>query len=126
MDLRPLANTAQTSPAPVEKGTSGTPPPAPIKPSADPVAVPSSSVQQPGSAPSLAQLAEAVKEINTKLQARSQNIEFSVDSDNQRTIVKVVDQSTNEILRQIPSEEVLEIAKVIDQALQGLLIKQKA
>jgi flagellar protein FlaG len=77
-------------------------------------------------APASAQLADAVKEINSRLQARSQNLEFSVDSENSRTIVKVIDQSTKEILRQIPSEEVLEIAKAIDQALQGWIIKQEA
>ena len=32
---------------------------------------------------------------------------------------------TNEVIRQIPSEEMLEIAKALDR-LQGLLVKQKA
>jgi len=40
-------------------------------------------------------------------------------------VVKVVDLETKEVIRQIPSPEVLEIAKAVDQ-LQGLLIRQKA
>jgi len=86
-------------------------------------------VQQSAAVPDMQQVAEAVKTINKALQSRSQGIEFSMDSDNEKMIVKVVDQDTRKVLRQIPSEEALEIAKAIDSALdkmQGVLIRQKA
>ena len=39
--------------------------------------------------------------------------------------MKVVDASTDEVIRQIPSEEIISIAKALDK-LQGLLVEQKA
>jgi len=71
------------------------------------------------------QINEAVKAINKTIQNTSQNLEFSVDGGEGSVVVKVVDQQTKEVLRQIPSEEALEIAKSLDK-LQGLLIKQTA
>ncbi|WMW82225.1 flagellar protein FlaG [Undibacterium cyanobacteriorum] len=71
------------------------------------------------------QINEAVKAINKTIQSTSQNLEFSVDGGEGSVVVKVVDQQTKEVLRQIPSEEALEIAKSLDK-LQGLLIKQTA
>jgi flagellar protein FlaG len=82
-------------------------------------------------APSLEQLTHAVSNINKSLQTLSQDVVFSIDADSNRTIVKVVDQKTKEVIRQIPTEETLEIAKALDSAsaldtVKGLLIKQKA
>ncbi|HEX7633662.1 MAG TPA: flagellar protein FlaG, partial [Noviherbaspirillum sp.] len=45
--------------------------------------------------------------------------------DTDRPVVKVVDQQTKTVIRQIPTEETLEIAKALDRV-QGLLIRQKA
>jgi flagellar protein FlaG len=69
--------------------------------------------------------AAPVQTVNATLKQLSQDLEFSVDADSQRTIVKVVDQQTKEVIRQMPSAEALEIAKALDRV-QGLLIKQKA
>lgn len=75
--------------------------------------------------PTLDQVNQAVSELNKASQAKSQGLEFSVDNDSKRTIVRVVDQTTKEVLRQIPSPEALEIAKSLDTA-KGLFIKQTA
>lgn len=75
--------------------------------------------------PTVEQLTKAVKDINTTIQTLSQNLEFTVDNDSERVVVKIVDQQTKEVLRQIPTEEALEISKSLDR-LQGLLIKQQA
>lgn len=82
-------------------------------------------VKRPEDPASIDQLNEAVKNINQSLSALSQNLEFSVDTDSKRTVVKVIDQQTKEVIRQIPSEETLEIAKALD-TVKGLLIKQQA
>lgn len=70
-------------------------------------------------------LRQAVERINQSLPASSQGIEFSIDEDSDRVIVKVVDRETREVLRQMPSQEALEIAKALDRT-QGLLIKLEA
>ncbi len=82
-------------------------------------------VQKTGATTSLDQVKQAVQDINKSLQSLSQGLEFSVDTDTKEVIVKVIDQQTKEVLRQMPSKEALEIAKALDQVL-GKLIKTKA
>jgi flagellar protein FlaG len=82
-------------------------------------------VRQPDAAAPASQLDDALRNINKSMQSLSQEIQFSIDPDTDRTIVKVVDQRTNEVIRQMPSAEALEIAKALDR-LQGLLIRQQA
>lgn len=81
----------------------------------------------PGSVPvaSLDQVNQAVQTINTSMQLTSRGLEFSVDADSNRTIVKVIDQQTKELIRQMPTQEALEIAKALDQGI-AQLIRQKA
>lgn len=71
------------------------------------------------------QLPEALKRINTVLQMRAPGLEFSVDEDSARTVVKVVDTATNEVIRQMPSKEALEISRALEH-LDSLLIREKA
>ena len=75
--------------------------------------------------PSREQLNKAVSELNQSSQMKTQGIEFSIDEDSQRTVVKVIDQETKEVLRQIPTREALELAKTFDSA-KGSLISQSA
>ncbi|BBP03866.1 hypothetical protein TPL01_04430 [Sulfuriferula plumbiphila] len=67
----------------------------------------------------------ALDAINKFLKPITSNIEFSIDPDSGRTLVKIVDTETNTVIRQTPSKEVLAIAKELDK-LQGLLIREKA
>jgi flagellar protein FlaG len=78
-----------------------------------------------GTAPDLSQVTKAVADINKSIQSLSQDLQFSVDKDSDKVVVKIIDQQTKQVLRQIPSEEALEISKSLDK-LQGLLIKQQA
>jgi|ERR1043166_2643603 flagellar protein FlaG len=71
-----------------------------------------------------AQLKESVDTANKAMESLSRNLEFSIDDTTGRNVVKVVDASTNQLIRQIPSEEMLTIIKALDQV-QGLLIKDK-
>lgn len=82
-------------------------------------------VKQAEPAPNAEQLSQALKSINSALQVRSQDLEFSVDHESARTIVTVTDKSTHEVIRQMPTKEAMEIAKALDR-LQSLLIKQTA
>jgi flagellar protein FlaG len=79
------------------------------------------SVSDPGK-PSELQL--AVEKIQEFVSKAASDINFSIDEDSGRTVVKVIDRETKEVIRQIPSQEMLDLAKAMDK-LQGLLIKQK-
>lgn len=70
-------------------------------------------------------LDQAVSAINKFLAPIASSIEFSIDEESGRTLVKVVDTDTNTVLRQFPSKEALDISHQLDK-LQGLLLKEKA
>lgn len=76
--------------------------------------------------PSVAELKSAVAAINQAMQQSNQSLEFSVDTNTQRTVVKMVDTSTGELIRQFPTEAILAISRGIDQFQHGQLLKQKA
>lgn len=69
---------------------------------------------------------DAVKAINDYVQNIKRSLNFSVDEESGRTIIKVIDSETGEEIRQIPPESVLSIAKHIEQSLKGLLLKADA
>jgi flagellar protein FlaG len=75
--------------------------------------------------PDTEQLDDALKSINKAIEMQAQGLEFTVDPDSNRTVVKIIDQNTQQVLRQMPSEEALEIARDLDK-MQGLLLRQKA
>lgn len=72
------------------------------------------------------QLKSAVNDINKAMRQSNQSLEFSVDNDTKKPMVKLVDSDTGELIRQIPSEETLAIARSIDRFQRGLLLKQQA
>ena len=71
------------------------------------------------------ELEKALEAVRNVVEPVARNLQFSIDKDTGRTLVKVVDTTTDEVIRQIPSEEILSIAKALDK-LKGLLIKQEA
>lgn len=61
------------------------------------------------------ELSEAVSQLNDFVQTVQRDLQFEVDNDMGRTIVKVVDQSTQEVIRQIPDEVALRLAENLQQ-----------
>lgn len=99
--------------------------------SAPNVAIASNAQAQPAvkpvaAQPTAEQLQSVVGNINKVLKQSNSSLEFSVDTDTKKTIVKLVDSGTGELIRQYPTEEMLVIAHAIDQLQQGALLKQKA
>lgn len=79
--------------------------------------------QKAAEVPDKATLTGAVQKLNDYVAPALQTIQFSIDDDTDRIIVKVVDTETQKVLRQIPNEEVLAISKTLDK-LRGLVIRQ--
>ena len=67
----------------------------------------------------------AVNRIREILDASTAAVEFSLDNSSGRVVLRVVDGRTNELIRQIPSDEVLAIAHALERV-QGLLIREQA
>ena len=76
-------------------------------------------------APQPAQLALAVDDLNKRFKDSHTDLRFSIDDDSGRTVVSVVDGESGTVLRQMPTEEALRVAKALDQAL-GTLIQRVA
>ncbi len=58
-----------------------------------------------------AELNAAVQQMNTYVQNIQRDLQFSVDEESGRNVVKVIDSKSKEVIRQIPSEEVLVLAR---------------
>ncbi|MCK7544826.1 flagellar protein FlaG [Marinobacter bryozoorum] len=61
------------------------------------------------------QLGEAVTQLNDFVQNVQRDLQFEVDNDAGQTIVKVVDQETKEVIRQIPDEVAMRLAENLQQ-----------
>lgn len=70
-------------------------------------------------------LKSAIEAGSKALQGLNQALEFQIDPDSKQAVVKVVDTETNQVIRQMPSEQFLQMAQQI-QAFQAHLIQDKA
>lgn len=103
--LAPL--TASTGPAPVEAVLlfpSQTPPREPAPP---PAAEPAAEAEPLG-------LEQALERLAAWFGAEQPGLRFRIDQDSERLVVQVVDAVDGQVLRQIPSEEALRLAKALE------------
>lgn len=56
-------------------------------------------------------LAESMSDLNRQLQELGTSLQFSVDKKHGEMVIKVVDTETREVIRQIPAEEALAVAR---------------
>ncbi|MGV6852834.1 MAG: flagellar protein FlaG [bacterium] len=61
----------------------------------------------------LEQVENAVNKLNVFSEKSGQALNFSVDDGSGKTIISVVDKTTDELIRQIPSEEALRVAAFV-------------
>lgn len=71
-------------------------------------------------------LQKAVQDLRRGVQNLQRSLEFSVDEASGRTVIKVVDKETKEVIRQIPEEDVLALAARLEDAQSGMLVKEEA
>ncbi len=77
---------------------------------------------------SLDAVKEAVKSGNTMLQSVSSSLSFEIDSATKQVVVKIVDRNTGELVRQIPTVEMLDFMRRMKEleGNSGSLIQAKA
>ena len=76
-------------------------------------------------------LEKVVSQLNAYIQNTQRDVDFSVDDSTGRVVVRVVDSVSEEVIRQIPSEEMLAISRHLVESLEteqpkGFLIELKA
>ena len=70
---------------------------------------------------------QAVSQVNEFVQNLNRDLQFTVDEDSGRTVIKVLDTETKQVIRQIPPEELLRIANYLfDAKGSSLLLKVQA
>ena len=109
-----------------EAGSSAANPAAatPAAQAAKPVTPNKPRAQESAEAVEAADLERTVQDAQDVASAAGATLQFSIDKDIGKTIIKVVDSTTNEVIRQIPSEELVTLAKNMDK-LEGMLFNQK-
>jgi flagellar protein FlaG len=84
---------------------------------------------------SLADVKKQVQSLQELSQSKGWAVNFSIDDESKETIIKVVDADTQKVIKQFPSEEMLQISKRIHEVqngdgsasqLSGLLFDHKA
>jgi flagellar protein FlaG len=97
---------------------------------ADSVAAPGANSQAGGPATGAKPTAEEIKLASEDLRQRvntlAPELNFSVDEASGRSVIKFTDRATNQVIRQFPSEEALQLTRAMDQFQRGLLLNRKA
>jgi flagellar protein FlaG len=95
--------------------------------SAAPTPARSAAPDPSASAATLAQLKAAVASANQQLDQSNRELTFVFDDKLGRMLVKIVDKRTNTVVRQVPSEDMLAMARALSGTqTQGALLKSKA
>ena len=67
---------------------------------------------------------DALNKVNESMQAWSTGIRFEMDEDTESMVVKLVNNETGDVIRQVPSEAMLKVAKMIIQMQGGCIDTQ--
>ena len=125
----PINGMSAASDAPLRAPTNERAHPQPSAAATSPTAPVTLTEQAPSAAgkvqPGRKELDKAVEAVNEFVGTVNTDLRFSVDDETGRTVVKVMDVNTKEVIKQYPSEEMLAIAKALD-SIKGLLVQQKA
>lgn len=75
-------------------------------------------------------LREAIDRAQSAIAPKARDITFSLNEKTNSVVVKIIDRESEEVIRQIPSEEFLRIAETLNSQIEniraGLLVEQKA
>jgi len=66
-----------------------------------------------------AEMTSVVSSLNESVQNIQRGIEFSVDEESGRSVVKVVDRETGDVIRQMPTEDALAVSRHIQEFVEA-------
>jgi flagellar protein FlaG len=87
--------------------------------------LPLNRMDESGEQTRVGQVESAVSQISDFVQNFQRDLVFTIDEESDRLVVKVVDSATQEVIRQIPGEETLSIARHLDSP-ESLIISKQA
>lgn len=120
--VSPVAAPSGVAPPAVPQSTAAALPPVA---GADPAIPPAAQVLQGEAVEAAADIRRAIGELTEVLRTTSIGLRFEIDDVTNRVVTKVIDKETGELIRQMPTEEVLRFARALDR-LQGMFVRQAA
>jgi flagellar protein FlaG len=94
-------------------------------PAQRPAVASSTETQPPAQQPDPEALRQSVAAANRSARSLGSSVQFNLDSQSGKVIVRVVEKETGQLIRQIPSEEMLELRRALDR-ISGLVIDETA
>jgi len=76
--------------------------------------------------PSDEEVKRATENLQQLVNKLTPELKFTVDKASGEAIITLTDRNTNEVIRQIPSKEALELTRAMDQYQRGLILNRKA
>jgi len=75
--------------------------------------------------PTKDQVEQAVARVKEVLRGTTSRLEIEIDPDLHKAVIKILNGESGELIRQIPSQELLDLAKHFDDP-KGLLVRERA
>jgi flagellar protein FlaG len=75
--------------------------------------------------PTRGQIEQAVSRANEQMGSVAPSLQFEIDPDTQQVVIRLVDREDQRVLRQVPSVEMLAIARALER-MQALLVRTRA
>ena len=79
----------------------------------------------PAAAPTREQVEQAAARVKEVLRGTTSRLEIDIDPDLHKAVIKIRNGESGEIIRQIPAQELLDLAKYFDEP-KGLLVRERA
>ena len=79
----------------------------------------------PAPTPTKEKLEQAASRVKEVLRGTTSRLEIEIDSDSNKAVIRILNGESGEIIRQIPAQELLDLAKHLDEP-KGLLVRERA
>jgi flagellar protein FlaG len=79
----------------------------------------------PAPTPTKEQVEQAAARVKDLLRGTTSHLEIEIDPDLHKVVIKILNGESGEIIRQIPTQEILDLAKNLDEP-KGLLVRERA
>jgi flagellar protein FlaG len=79
----------------------------------------------PAPTPTREQVEQATARVKELLRGTTSRLEIEIDPDLHKVVIKILNGESGEIIRQIPSQELLDLAKHLEEP-KGLLVRERA
>ena len=76
-------------------------------------------------APTKEDVEQAAIRVKEVLRGTTSRLEIEIDSDSNKAVIRILNGESGEIIRQIPAQELLDLAKHLDEP-KGLLVRERA